>query len=108
MEVVMGKMTTAPELLSRLREASRCMALPCPSAADELRIACRALAQTTEAESPEIAAAGLDLAKAAEAVGDPDSNLSLHLCLQTLMALIHTAAESSQAGRVWEIGRAHV
>ena len=75
----MGKMTNAPELLSRLREASRCMALPCPSAADELRIACRALAQTTEAESPEIEAAGLDLAKAAEAVGDRDSSLRLHL-----------------------------
>jgi hypothetical protein len=60
MEIVMGKMTNAPELLSRLREVGRCMALPV-SAADEVRMACRALAHTTEAESPEIAVAGLDL-----------------------------------------------
>ena len=53
-------MTNAPELLSRLREVGRCMALPV-SAADEVRMACRALAHTTEAESPEIAVAGLDL-----------------------------------------------
>jgi hypothetical protein len=97
----MGKMTNAPELLSRLREVSRCMALSSPSAADEVRTACRALAHTTEAESPEIAAAGLDLAEAAEAVNDDPSDLSLHLCLQNLMARIQTAAESSQAGRVW-------
>src|ERR1035437_1577366 len=94
-------MTNAPELLSRLQEVGRCMELP--SAAQQVRIACRALAQTTEAESPEIAAAGagLDLARAAEGVGDSASNLRLHLCLQTLMARIQTAAESSQAGRVW-------
>ena len=55
----------------------------------------------TEAESPEIAAAGLDLAKAAEGVSDASFNLRLHLCLQTLMARIQTAAESSQAGRIW-------
>ena len=72
-----------------------------PSAAQEVRIACRALAQTTEAESAEIAAAGLDLARAAGGVGDSSSNLRLHLSLQTLMARIQTAAESSQAGRVW-------
>src|ERR1035441_3948709 len=100
MEVVMGKMTNAPELLSRLREVGRCMAFPV-SAADEVRMACRALAQTTAAESAEIAAAGQDLAKAAEAVGEPDFDLRLHLCLQTLMARIQAAAESSQAGRIW-------
>src|ERR1019366_3490351 len=101
MEIVMGKMTNAPELLSRLREVGRCMALPV-SAADEVRTACRALAQTTEAESAEIAAAGQDLAKAAEAVGDGHSaNLRVHLPLQTLMASIQTVAESSQAGRIW-------
>jgi hypothetical protein len=112
MEVVMGKisrrkqevlytqsMTNAPQLLSRLREVGRCMAVP--SAADEVRKACRALAETTEAESAEIAAAGLDLAKAAEAVGDRDANLRLHLCLQTLMVRIQAAAESSQAGCLW-------
>src|ERR1035437_7829521 len=66
-------MTNAPELLSRLQEVGRCMALPFPSAAQEVRTACRALAQTTEAESAEIAAAGQDLAKAAEAVGDGHS-----------------------------------
>ena len=96
----MGKMTNAPELLSRLREVGRCMAFPV-SAADEVRMACRALAQTTAAESAEIAAAGQDLAKAAEAVGEPDFDLRLHLCLQTLMARIQATAESSQAGRVW-------
>ena len=80
----MGKMTNAPELLSRLREVGRCMAFPV-SAADEVRMACRALAQTTAAESAEIAAAGQDLAKAAEAVGEPDFDLRLHLCLQTLI-----------------------
>jgi hypothetical protein len=77
------------------------MALALPSAAPEVRTACRALVQTTEAESAEIAAAGLDLAKAAEAVGDSASNLRVHLSLQTLMAHIQTAAESSQAGRIW-------
>ena len=79
-------MTNAPELLSRLREVGRCMALPA-SAADEVRAVCRALADTTEAESAEIAAAGLDLAKAAEAVGDRESDLHLHLSLQTLTAV---------------------
>ena len=58
-------MTNAPELLSRLQEVGRCMALPFPSAAHEVRTACRALAHTTEAEGPEIAAAGQDLARAA-------------------------------------------
>ena len=93
-------MTNAPELLSRLREVGRCMALPV-SAADEVREACRALADTTEAESAEIAAAGGDLAKAAEGASDSASNLRLHLRLQTLMARIQTDAESSQAGRIW-------
>src|ERR1019366_4626033 len=56
----------------------------------------------TEAEGPEIAAAGLGLAEAAEGdLQDASFNLRLHLCLQTLMARIQTAAESSQAGRVW-------
>ena len=64
MEVVMDKITNAPELLSRLQEVGRCMELSSPSAADEVRTACRTLADTTEAESAEIAAAGLDLAKA--------------------------------------------
>src|ERR1035441_6733609 len=99
MEVVIGKKTNAPELLSRPQEVGRCMALASPSAADEVRTACRALADTTEAEGSEIAAAGLDLARAAEGVSD--ANMRLHLCLQTLMARIQTAAESSQAGRVW-------
>ena len=95
-------MTNASELLSRLQEVNRCMELELPvSAADEVRTACRALAETTEAESAEIAAAGLDLAKAAEAVGDRDANLRLHLCLQTLMVRIQAAAESSQAGCLW-------
>jgi hypothetical protein len=94
-------MTNAPELLSRLREVSRCMALALPSAADEVRTACRALADTTEAESPEIAAAGLDLTKAAEGVSDSNTNLRLHLSLQSLMSRLQAAAESSQAGRVW-------
>ena len=95
-------MTNAPELLSRLQEVGRCMALPFPSAAHEVRTACRALAHTTEAEGPEIAAAGQDLAKAAEGgLQDASSNLHLHLCLQTLMARIQTAATSSQAGRIW-------
>jgi hypothetical protein len=98
----MGKMTNAPELLSRLREVGRCMALPMNSAADEVCTACRALAQRTEAENPEIAAAGGDLAKAAEGgLQDASFNLCLHLCLQTLMARIQMAAESSQAGRIW-------
>src|ERR1039458_10120686 len=102
MEVVMNKMTNAPELLSRLREVGRCMALPMNSAADEVCTACRALADTTEADSPEIAAAGLDLANAAAGdLQDARFNLRLHLCLQTLMARIQTAATSSQAGRVW-------
>jgi hypothetical protein len=95
-------MKNAPELLSRLREVGRCMALAVPSAADEVRTACRALGQATEAEGSEIAAAGVDLAKAAEVVGDGhSSNLCLHLRLQTLMARIQAAAESSQAGRIW-------
>ena len=87
-------MRNAPELLSRLREVGRCTELPA-SAADEVRTACRALAETTEAESPEIAAAGLDLARAAGGVGDSSSNLRVHLSLQTLTARIQTAAESS-------------
>jgi hypothetical protein len=95
-------MRNALDLLSRLQEVNRCMALELPvSAADEVRTACRALAETTEAESAEIAAAGLDLAKEAEAVGDSDANLRLHLSLQTLMARIQAAAQSSQAGRIW-------
>src|ERR1035438_8084417 len=102
MEVVMGKMTNAPELLSRLQEVGRCMALPSPSAADEVRSACRALADTTEAESAEIAAAGLGLAEAtAGDLQDARFNLRIHLSLQTLMARIQTVAESSQAGRIW-------
>src|ERR1035441_9216169 len=102
MEVVIGKKTNAPELLSRPQEVGRCMALSPPSAADEVRTACRALADTTEAESAEIAAAGLGLAEAA--AGDLQHarfKLRLHLCLQTLMVRIQTAAESSQAGRIW-------
>jgi DNA-binding IclR family transcriptional regulator len=95
-------MTNAPELLSRLQEVGRCMALPFPGAADEVLIASRALAQTTEAESPEIAAAGGDFAKAAEGVSDSTAPyLRLHLSLQTLMSRIQAAAESSQVGRVW-------
>ena len=94
-------MRNAPELLPRLREVGRCMALPSPSAADEVRTACRALAETTEAESAEIAAAGLDLARAAGGVGDSSSNLRVHLSLQTLMARLQAAAQSSQAGRIW-------
>src|ERR1035441_1785158 len=93
-------MTNAPELLSRLREVSRCMALPV-SAADEVRTACRTLADTTEAESAEIAAAGVGLAEAADGASDASLNLRLHLRLQTLMARIQTDAESSQAGRIW-------
>src|ERR1017187_3434239 len=94
-------MTNAPELLSRLREVGRCMALPA-RAANEVRTACRTLAQTTEAESAEIAAAGLGLAEAAEAdPQDASFNLRIQLSLQTLTARIQTAAESSQAGRVW-------
>src|ERR1035437_8681083 len=92
-------MTNAPELLSRLQEVGRCMELP--SAAQEVRIACRALAQTTEAESAEIVAAGQDLAQAAEGVSESASNLRVHLCLQTLTARIQTAAESSHGGRIW-------
>src|ERR1035441_8716746 len=90
-------MTNAPELLSRLQEVGRCMELP--SAAQEVRIACRALADTTAAESAEIAA------EAAVAVGDSASNLRLHLSLQTLMARTQAAAESSQAGRVWAVAQ---
>jgi hypothetical protein len=101
MEVVMDKITNAPELLSRLQEVGRCMELSSPSAADEVRTACSALVHTTEAESPEIAAAGLDLARAAEGVSDASLNLRLYLSLQTLMARIQAAAESSQAGRIW-------
>ena len=95
------KITNAPELLSRLREVNRCVELSSPSAADEVRTACRALAHTTKAENPEIAAAGLDLARAAEGVSDASLNLRLHLSLQTLMARIQTAATSGQAGRIW-------
>ena len=98
-------MTNAPELLARLQEVTRCMELASVSAAQEVRIACRALADTTEAESTEIAAASLDFARAAEGVGDSNANLRLHLCLQTLMSRIQTAAESSQAGRVWAAGQ---
>jgi hypothetical protein len=102
MEVVMDRITNAPELLSRLREVGRCMELSSPSAADEVRTACRALAHATEAESPEIAAAGQDLARAAEGVNDIAAPaLRLHLSLQALMARIQTAATSSQAGRIW-------
>src|ERR1039457_4711055 len=94
-------MTNAPELLSRLREVGRGMALPA-SAADEVRTECRALVQTTEAESAEIAAAGLGLAEAAAGdLQDARFNLRIHLSLQTLMARIQTSAESSQAGRIW-------
>src|ERR1035438_7101650 len=114
MEVVMGKiswrkqevlytqsMRNAHELLSRLREVGRCMALP-GSAADEVRTACRALADTTEAESAEIAAAGQGLAEAAAGdLQDTRFNLRIHLSLQTLMARIQTDTESSQAGRIW-------
>ena len=96
-------MTNAPELLSRLQEVNRCMELELPaSAAQEVLIACRAVADTTEGESAEIAAAGQDLARAAEAVSESHSaNLRLHLCLQTLMARIQATAESSQAGCIW-------
>src|SRR5665647_3873220 len=52
-------MRNALDLLSRLQEVGRCMELELSSAAQEVRIACRALAETTEAESAEIAAAGL-------------------------------------------------
>ena len=96
-----GKITNAPEMLSRLQEISRCMELSSPSAPDEVLTACRALAQATEVEGPEIAAAGLDLATAAEGVSDASLNLRLHLRLQTLMARIQTAATSSQAGCIW-------
>ena len=96
-----GKITNVPELLIRLQEVGRCMALSSPGAVDEVGMACRALAQTTEAESPEIATAGLDLVKAAEGASDASLNLRLHLRLQTLMARIQTAATSSQAGRIW-------
>jgi hypothetical protein len=102
MEIVMGKMTNAPELLSRLREVGRCMALSSTSAADEVRTACRALADTTEAESHEIAVAGLGLAEAAAGdLQDARFNLRIHLCLETLMSRIQAAAQSSEAGRVW-------
>src|ERR1022692_1648535 len=102
MEVVMNKMTNAPELLSRLREVGRCMALPMNSAAEEVCTACRALADTTEAESPEIAAAGLGLAEAAAGdLQDARFNLRMHQRLQTLMARIQATTELSQAGRVW-------
>ena len=95
-------MRIALDLLSRLQEVNRCMELELPSAAQEVRIACRALADTTAAESPEIAAAGLDLARAAEGASDDhSSSLRLHLALQTLMSRLQAAAESSQAGRVW-------
>ena len=97
----MDKITNAPELLIRLQELGRCMELSSPSNADEVWTACRALAHTTEAESPEIAAAAQDLEKAAEGVSDASLNLRLHLSLQTLMARIQAAATSSQAGRIW-------
>ena len=97
----MDRIVNAPELLSRLQEVGRCMELSSPSAADEVRTACRALAHTTEAESSEIAAAGQDLAKAAEGASDASLNLRLHLSLQTVMARIQMAATSSQAGRIW-------
>src|ERR1035441_5697969 len=85
MEVVINKITNAPELLSRLQEVGRCMELSSPSAADDVRTACRALAHTTQADSPEVAAAGLDLATAAEGVSDSAApSLRLHLSLQTL------------------------
>ena len=58
-------MTNAPELLARLREVGRCMESELPSAARQVREACRTLANTAETESAEIAAAGRDLAKAA-------------------------------------------
>src|ERR1039458_8804528 len=96
MEVMTGKIANAPELLSRLQEVGRCMELSSPSAADEVLTACRALAHTTEGESPEIAAAGLDLAKAAEGVSDASLSLRLHLRLQTLMARIQTPATSDR------------
>jgi hypothetical protein len=65
-------------------------------------MACRALAQATEIESSEIAAAGLGLAEAAAGdLQDARFNLRIHLSLQTLMARIQTDAESSQAGRIW-------
>ena len=97
----MDKFTNASKLLSRLRELCRCIELSSPSAADEVRTACRALVHATEAESPEIAAAGQDLARAAEGASDTSLNLRLHLSLQTLMARIQAAATSSQAGRIW-------
>src|ERR1022692_4115003 len=100
MEVVMGKMTNAPELLSRLREVGRCMALSSTSAADEVRTACRALADTTEAESHEIAAAGQDLVKAAEGVSDAGLNLRLHLRLQALRSEEHTSELQSPCNLV--------
>jgi len=98
-------MTNPTELISRLEELSRCMALPFSSSADEVHTACRALADTAEDEGPEIAAAGLDLATAVEGVSDGTANLRVHLSLQTLMARIQTAAESSQAGRIWAAGQ---
>jgi hypothetical protein len=94
-------MRNARELLSRLEEVGRCMESELPSAAQEVREACRALANTAEAESAEIAAAGQDLANAAGGVSDSQSNLSLHLRLQTLMSRIQATAESSQARRIW-------
>src|ERR1035437_10061996 len=94
-------MRNALDLLSSLQEVNRCMELELPSAAQEVRIACRALADITAAESAEIAVAGLDLARAAGGVGDSSSNLRVHLYLQTLMARIQATAESSQAGRIW-------
>jgi hypothetical protein len=95
-------MTNAPELLSRLQQVRRCMESPFPSDANEIRMACSALEDATEAESPEIAAAAGDLAKAGESdLAEGDSNLCLHLRLETLMARIQTAAESSRAGHVW-------
>jgi hypothetical protein len=98
-------MTNATELISRLEELSRCMALPFSSSAGEVHTACRALAATAEAEGPEIAAAGLDLATAIEGVSDGTANLRVHLRLQTLMARIQMAAESSHAGRIWAAGQ---
>lgn len=98
-------MTNAPALLARLQDLARTIESG-PTSADQLRTASRGLADTAAAESPEIAAAGRDLATAAE--GDMQDSI-FHLCLrlrvQTLMARIQTAAELSQAGRIWAAGQ---
>ena len=100
MEVVMGKMTNVPQLLSRLREVSRCMALPFPSAAQEVLIACRALADTTEAESAEIAAAGLDFAEAAEG----DLQDASPTCILIIAAPV-CQGTPTLSGSLWSTGR---